>query len=275
MASEAPTPRFDPLPRPELWRFALGAAIAAAGWFGAGVLLLPGAGDRHAELLLFLASFGGLLLGLLVAVRLLYRRGPRVLVGPGGLRFDALAAGAGAMLVLLALSNLLAVALAPPTRQLTLAGWLRHLPLALVLIALQATTEELFFRGYLMRGLAARFRSPLVWWLLPGLAFGALHWNPADYGPAAPVAVASAALFGLLLGDVTARTGSLSAAIGIHFANNAAALLVLSPPSGLDGLALLVLAPSHLWQLALLDLATTVAAWAFWLSVRPQSGASM
>lgn len=272
MAPDAPLPRLGGLPRPGLWRFALGAAIAAAGWLAAGWLLLPGAGDRRAELLLFLASFGGLMLGLLLALRLLYRCGPRVLLGPGGLRLDALAAGAAAMLALLGLSNLLGVALAPPTRQLPLAGWLRYLPLALLLIAVQSTAEELFFRGYLMRGLATRFRSPLIWWLLPGLAFGALHWNPADYGPAAPVAVASATLFGLLLGDIAARTGNLSAAIGIHVANNAMALLVISPPSGL---ALLVLAPSHLWPLALLDLGTTVAAWAFWIGVRPQSGASM
>ena len=38
--------------------------------------------------------------------------------------------------------------------------------------------EELAFRGYLMQALAARFRSPLVWWLLPALLFGAAALEP-------------------------------------------------------------------------------------------------
>ncbi|MFT3975418.1 MAG: CPBP family intramembrane metalloprotease [Amaricoccus sp.] len=123
-------------------------------------------------------------------------------------------------------------------------------------------------------GLATRFRSPLVWGLLPALAFGALHWNPADQGHAAPLAVVSATLAGLLLADITVRTGSLSAAIGLHVANNVVALLVLAPASGLDALALFVL-PAPPGALVAVDLAATLVAGALWLALRPQSGASM
>lgn len=262
--------------RPALWRLVAGTGFAFAGWIGALILLL-GAGDGRAAILLFLASFGGLVLGLGVAVRLLHRRGVASLVGPGGLRLRHLATGAGAALAASAVVGSVAILIAPPVRGLPVADWLRVVPLALPLIAVQSAAEELLFRGYLMQGLAARFRSPLVWWLLPGLLFGALHWNPADYGAAAPLAVVSITLSGLLLADITVRTGNLSAAIGAHFATNVAALLVVSPPSQVDGLALFVLVPGRagLGPLVLLDLLATLALWGLWIAFRPQSGASM
>lgn len=266
--------------RPALWRLVAGTSLAGAGWLGAGVLLVPGAGSRSGEVLLFLASFGGLLLGLALAVGLLHRRSFAALPGPAGWHIRPFAWGAAGCLALAAVSAAASLAIATPVRQLSLAGWARHLPLALPLVALQATAEELLFRGYLLRGLAARFRAPIAWWLVPSLLFGALHWNPADQGAFAPLAVASATLAGLLLADVTVRTGSLSAAIGIHLANNVAALLVLAPPSSLDGLALFTFGPGPgtLQALALVDLATPVAAWGAWLAIRgrlAQSGASM
>ena len=98
--------------------------------------------------------------------------------------------------------------------------------------------EELLFRGYLTQALAARFRSPLAWALVPSLAFGALHWDGAAYGADAWLAVAAATAVGLALADVTARTGNLSAAIGLHFANNVAALLVVAMPGPTAALAL-------------------------------------
>ena len=48
----------------------------------------------------------------------------------------------------------------------------------------------------------------------------------------------AAGLIGLILGDVTARTGNLSLAMGLHFANNAIALLLVAMPSPLAALSL-------------------------------------
>ena len=103
---------------------------------------------------------------------------------------------------------------------------------------MQSAAEELAFRGFLMQSLAARFRSPVVWWLLPALLFGALHWNPAELGANAGLGVLASTVVGLALADVTARTGNLSAAIGLHFANNVMAMLVVALPSPVSGLAL-------------------------------------
>ena len=57
--------------------------------------------------------------------------------------------------------------------------WLIGLIPALALILMQVAAEEVAFRGYLLQQLRARFRSPLVWAVLPALVFGALHFDPA------------------------------------------------------------------------------------------------
>jgi len=123
-------------------------------------------------------------------------------------------------------------------QQLSLAQWLPWLAPALLLIFLQTATEELFFRGYLMQQLAARFHSRLVWWVLPALLFGALHYNPAIYGENWWLVVAAAVLAGLIFGDITARSGDLSIAMGLHFANNLISVLLIGVPGQLSSLSL-------------------------------------
>lgn len=116
--------------------------------------------------------------------------------------------------------------------------WLVFLPLALFGILIQTGAEELVFRGYLQQQLAARFASPLVWLVFPSVLFGLAHYAPDALGGHAWLVVAATGLFGLIAADLTARSGALGLAWGLHFANNALAILVVSAMGGLDGLAL-------------------------------------
>jgi membrane protease YdiL (CAAX protease family) len=263
--------------RPALWRLALGTAFAAAFWLTAVAALLPlaarlGPAGGRVPVVLYLASFAALIAGLAVAARLLQRRRLASLIGPAGLRPRRFALGAAVVAGVGAVAALPLLALAPPVRQTGLGTWAAWLPLALPALLVQTAAEELAFRGYLMQGLAARFRSPLAWWAAPAVLFGLLHWNPAQFGGDAWLVAAAAAAVGLILGDVTARTGDLSLAMGMHFANNAVAVLVLAPPSPLAALSLYLLpldpADPRLRPLLLLDLATTLAAYATWLALR-------
>lgn len=259
------------LARPAPWRLAAGITLAAVCWLAAAFFLLGaaprlGAGPRGV-LLLYLASFAGLALGVVLAAAFLHRRRPATLLGPGGFRPAAFGAGIAAVAAIGLGTTALTFALAPPVRQADTLAWARLLPLAVPLVLVQTAAEELLFRGYLTQTLAARFRSPRVWALLPAAAFGALHWDGATYGPDAWLAVAAATAVGLALTDVTVRTGNLSAAIGIHFANNLVALLVVAMPGPTAALALWsapvdALHPLRGWLLA--DLATTLTAWAVW-----------
>lgn len=265
--------------RSALWRLALGAALAGGIWLaGAAMLLpfaarLPAAGGRT-FLLLYLASFVGLFAGTLLAARLLQGRGLASLLGPGGFRASHFAAGVAVVAAVAAISAVPSLIMAPPLRQAPVASWAVWLPLALPAIFVQTASEELAFRGFLMQGLAGRFRARIVCWLMPAVLFGALHWSPTAYGSDALLAAVGTGVIGLVLGDITLRTGNLSAAIGLHFANNAVALLGLAIPSPLAALALWVMpvSPGAMRPLLVADIAVTLAAWGIWLAVRSRTG---
>ncbi|MGH7674850.1 MAG: lysostaphin resistance A-like protein, partial [Gemmatimonadales bacterium] len=123
----------------------------------------------------------------------------------------------GGTIVMSEADNLLRALLPPPRwleelfEQLLLGE--RGLWASLVLVALVAPlTEELLFRGVVLRGFLTRYpaRRAIV---LSALLFGASHLNPWQFG--------SATVFGLLAGWWLARTGSLVPCLFGHALNNA------------------------------------------------------
>ena len=239
---------------PELWRLIVGLIIVAAvvvtlnavlfttvarfgsaGWVSA---LL--AGSSPAALLILLASFIFATLGVALAARLTQRRSLASVIGPQSLavlqfwcvlRILALL---GAVLLVLPpydLGN-------PLVANLPFSHWLILLPLSLAAVLVQTSAEEILFRGYLQQSLAARFRSPLIWMALPSMLFAAGHYSPATAGENALLISTLALAFGLMTADLTARAGTLGPAIALHFFNNCTALVVISFPDNLSGLAL-------------------------------------
>jgi len=263
--------------RPALWRTLAGTLLAAALWLFAIGATLPFAASAGGfatpvGILLYLASFAALLGGAALAARLLQGRRAATLIGPGGFRPGAFGAGIAVIAAASIPTGIALALLAPPERQTGLAAWAAWLPLALPAVLVQSAAEEVAFRGFLMQSLAARFRSPWVWWLLPAALFGLLHWNPAGLGPNAPLGALGPTVVGLALADVTVRTGNLSAAIGLHFANNVMAMLVVAMPSPVSALALFLSGvdagdSERLRLLMLADLAATLLAWAIWRTI--------
>ncbi|NRB03481.1 MAG: CPBP family intramembrane metalloprotease [Rhodobacteraceae bacterium] len=119
-----------------------------------------------------------------------------------------------------------------------LSAWAILLPVSLVAVFVQTTAEELLFRGYLQQHLAARFKSPLIWMVIPSILFAIGHHSPEIAGENAWIITAWAGVFGLLMADLTARAGSLGPAMAIHFINNLSALLLISLPDQMSGLSL-------------------------------------
>lgn len=251
------SPRFEAYIAParvhsEIWRLLLGVVLLIAVYLVTSILVMatgrgfgldPGAvfegKGSAAETALILLSFVGLVLGVALAARVFQQRGLSGLFGPDPVEFRLhFTIAATAVLTLAVLVQAYGLAFSQPQSHLPLLTWLGWLPVSLTLILIQSASEELLFRGYLQSQLAARFRSPLVWWLLPSLLFGLLHYDPSGYGPNAWLVVADTALFGLVAADLTARTGNLGAAIGLHFVNNAMAILFIAPAGDMNGLAL-------------------------------------
>jgi membrane protease YdiL (CAAX protease family) len=112
--------------------------------------------------------------------------------------------------------------------------WIFSLPeplgvfiLALVLIPLQAASEELLFRGYLTQTLGRILRSRLAIVLTVGAAFGLLHLNA--YGP---LTVPYFLVLSLIFSLVSLRDDRLELVIGGHAAMNLFAFVVASAMLG-------------------------------------------
>lgn len=196
-------------------------------------------GTSPAGVVALLFSYVAVVVGLGISLRLFMRRGLRSVMGRPARDFLRVAlplTGLWVVLVPLSWSDEAVQA------NLGFGPWLGWLPFALVGLLIQTGAEELIFRGYLQQHLAARFRSRWVWMVIPSVLFGLSHYSSAQYGALAWVVVLWTGVFGLAAADLTARTGNLGAAVGLHFANNAAALLLVGMAGNLDGLALYTVA---------------------------------
>lgn len=200
--------------------------------------LITGATPLSMFVLLF--SFVFMTMGVGITVRLLHGRTLRSVIGPLPLVWTDFRRVSVMMIVLL----VVLVVLPPwdmgaPYVSNTAPGfWLLLLPLSLVAVLVQVSAEEIVFRGYIQQQLAARFRSPLVWMILPAALFALGHYLPAEAGKNALMIAVWAGVFGVLMADLTARSGSLGPAIAVHMWNNVSAILIVGLPDNLGGLAL-------------------------------------
>ena len=244
--------------RPQLWRTVVGFITAAviyigllfAGFAAISAFMGPMAYFEATEAaataqtpyatLAMLFSFVLMAVGVGVAAQLFQDRNFASLLGPRNEFIRDFSRVMGALVILY-----LAFFLLPPYGELSdinqntdFSLWLLLLPLSLLGLLIQVGAEEIVFRGYLQSQLAARFKAPLIWLLVPSLIFGFLHYDPIGAGSNAGLIAVWAVLFGIVAADLTARSGTLGPAIALHFMNNFWAILLIAPQGDLSGLAL-------------------------------------
>ena len=172
-------------------------------------------------------------LTLLGGLRLLHQRSPRSLIFPAGrFRWSAVFVSAGVWLLLTGLSDGI-TALVDPGRYTWSFNPQQFFPflfLALVLVPIQTTAEELFFRGYLTQGVGLLARgNTLIALIVPAFLFGMLHfWNPEVQKYGAVWMMPQYIGMGLLLGYITLRSRGMELALGMHAANNLYSALVVT-----------------------------------------------
>lgn len=104
--------------------------------------------------------------------------------------------------------------------------------IALLLIPIQTTLEEIFFRGYLMQGVFLLARNKLAPLLVIVAVFTLVHSsNPEFYNDYAS-GIAEYFLMSLLLGLVAVLDDGLELTCGIHAANNIFLTAVMSTSGG-------------------------------------------
>ncbi|MEO1639040.1 MAG: type II CAAX endopeptidase family protein [Pseudomonadota bacterium] len=176
--------------------------------------------------------------GLVVLLRLVHGRGFWSLIGDQQLALRHLILVTWGVTLWLLLLQVLPPWINPDDLAETrnLAMWVLLIPVTLVALLIQVGTEELFFRGYLQQQFAVLNPSPMAWMIMPSVLFGMLHFLNGQGAADGTLWAIWAGVLGVACADLTARTGTLGAAVGLHLANNAFALLIVAiegwPASG-------------------------------------------
>jgi membrane protease YdiL (CAAX protease family) len=175
------------------------------------------------EFVFTMSSFIPFLAGTLLAVRFIHARPLQALVTGGTqIRWGRIFAGAAVWLLIAALISAAEALLFPGRYVLTLQPVTLAIfaVIALVLIPIQTSAEEFFFRGYLLQWMGLRLKN---WWLLSFLN-GLLFFLPHAANPEMAVDSVLIGLgyfvMGFFLTLVTLRDNGIELALGMHAANN-------------------------------------------------------
>lgn len=221
----------------------LGLFLIAIAWLFGGLYLIPwpmsetGTAFRtFAVHMTFLILAGSTFW----VVSSLHKRNPVALLGP----LETLATDFGRVVQVLAI--LTAVLYLIPgyawddfLRTMPVPQWLSLLPIACVAVLVQTSAEEILYRGYLQQSIGAISDNPLAWMVLPSVLFGLSHYNPDIPFSSTSSHIIWTTFFGIAAADLTARTGSLGAAIGLHFVYNLPLVILTSVSGELSGFSLL------------------------------------
>jgi uncharacterized protein len=175
------------------------------------------------EFLITMSSFVPLLVATLLAIRFIHARPLKTLItSEANIRWGRIFAGAAVWFLIAALLSVIESLLYPSRYVLTFqpATLLIFAVFALILIPLQTSAEEFFFRGYLLQWMGLRLKNK---WLL-SILNGALFLLPHA---ANPEMAASSILIGLgyfVMGFfftfITLQDHGIELALGMHAANN-------------------------------------------------------
>jgi hypothetical protein len=92
--------------------------------------------------------------------------------------------------------------------------------IAIIMVPLQTTAEELFFRGYLMQGFTQVFKNRIFPLLLTSMLFGFMHFQNPEIDKLGPLLMVSYISMGFFFGMITLLDEGLELALGYHAGNN-------------------------------------------------------
>jgi len=239
------------------WRYLLGIVLVVFLWLGIGgvlsvalILAFSGADlqslgedssiyetiGQIGNYVVLNAPFPVLLLSTVLATVLIHRRHPRTLVTAGdSINWGRVARGFGIWFALVCAAGLVAFLVTPSSFSFR-PDWATLAPfalLALILTPIQTTSEELFFRGYLVQAGARISRNPVFPVVAPSILFMLPHLaNPELSLANSEFEFLLFALyyfaFGAFLVWVSLKDGTTELAIGMHAANNLFAAVLLT-----------------------------------------------
>jgi uncharacterized protein len=188
--------------------------------------------EQNTTLFLMLLSFAVTLLGLILVLRLFHKQRlkdittsrPKIDWGRIGFAF-------GIWAVFQAVATLINYNVYPEdfVWNFKLEPFLILLAVGTIMIPIQTSTEEYFFRGYLMQGFGLIAKNRWLPLIMTSVIFGGLHYFNPEVVKMGPIIMIYYIGTGLFLGIITLMDDGLELALGFHAANNLiTALLVTS-----------------------------------------------
>ncbi|UPQ78719.1 CPBP family intramembrane metalloprotease [Flavobacterium azooxidireducens] len=132
--------------------------------------------------------------------------------------------------IFVAISTLILYFLSPENFQINFdpVKFLPFLIIAILLIPLQTSFEEYFFRGYLMQGIGVVTKSRLIPLIITSVTFGLMHIANPEVGKLGPIIMVYYIGSGFFMGIMTLMDEGLELALGFHAANNLIGALLVT-----------------------------------------------
>jgi len=230
----------------EWWRYLLSFGLIVLFWLGGSLLLVlllymyflvdnnPATGfdsnstfnidvNPLANLAVSLMSFIPLLISIILAVKLIHRRPVTSLITPyKKVDWKRIGVGILAIWILAIFSCVLEAVLYPGRYQFSFdsSEFFKYVPLILVFIPIQATTEELIFRGYFTQSLNLLFKRPWIAIVLSSTVFMLMHYANPEVSVNVVLTLGYYFTVGLFMAVITLKDNRLELALGCHIGIN-------------------------------------------------------
>lgn len=186
--------------------------------------------DKNLALFLLTLSFVAGLIALLVFLKPLHERSIKdTLTGRNKFDFNRFFFAVAVWGGLLLISFVIGYILEPEnyTLQFNLGNFLVLLLVSVVFISMQASFEEIFFRGYLQQSIANLTKNAWIPLLITSFIFGLMHIsNPEVKEFGVGIMLPQYILLGFMLGICVIMDEGLEIVLGVHIINNVLSSLV-------------------------------------------------
>lgn len=209
-----------------LWRYLLGILIIFCVFYGYGLFIPEEVSTWGPVVNYIIQDFSYVLyfLAIVFVVKFLHKRSFRsLLTSRKNINWKLIGVGFAVYFVLMFLLSLLPQFLMDPSSlslNPNLFSFLVFLPFLLILVPIQTTSEELFFRGYILQGTGFITRNFIVLAVLNGILFMLPHLANPEVVDAPLIAIVDWTVFGFFMAYITLKSGTLELAIAGHAANN-------------------------------------------------------
>ncbi len=242
----------------EWWRYVMGITLILTVWMTGSIMLLTtlletGLAiqteaqfeiiDPLLNYIVIHLPFGFWLLGLWLVMTLVHRRSLLTLISyQASIQYLRVLKSLGVWFILMVVPVLLALLQDPDWLRFTSHGseWFKFLGFIVLLTPIQTTTEELFFRGYVIQGLGLLTRKTWLLCSISSFIFLVPHLGNPELSYGWLPLTLFYLCFGYLTAWITLKDDRLELAIGLHAANNLfPALLITYENATLETPALL------------------------------------